>query len=140
MALKLTLQSSEESVHKTMQVYMDTLCTTQRESNLTTTMFQDIATFDGQDFSKVEDWFMDIQTTTETLTESCIHLAEAKLCGLTQTLTHEATQTGKCWAEIKGIMRLKLFKANIHTYTSGFMEIQQQMKLCLPTSITSKQQ
>ena len=39
---------------------MDTLHKTQRESNLTTTMLQDIPTFDGQDSSKLEDWFMDI--------------------------------------------------------------------------------
>ena len=42
-------QSHEEPVHKTMQAYMDTLHTTQRESNFTTTMLQDIATFDGKD-------------------------------------------------------------------------------------------
>ena len=40
---------SEVPVHKTMQAY--TLHTTQRESNLTTTMLQDIPTFDGQDSS-----------------------------------------------------------------------------------------
>ena len=28
--------------------------------------------------------------------------------------------------EIKGILRLKLYNANIHTYTSHFMEIQQK--------------
>ena len=41
-------------------------------------------------------------------------------------LTCEATQTGKCWVEINGILRLKLCNANIHTYTSCFMEIQQK--------------
>ena len=34
---------------------MDTLCATQRESNLTITMLQDIPTDDGQDSSKLED-------------------------------------------------------------------------------------
>ena len=38
----------------------------------------------------------------------------------------EATQTGKCWDEIKGILRLKLCNANIHTYTSRFTEKQQK--------------
>ena len=51
--LTMTLQpapkSRKEPVHKTMQAYTDTLHTTQRESNLTTTMLQDIPTFDGQD-------------------------------------------------------------------------------------------
>ena len=63
-------QSSEEPVHRTMQLHMDTLHATQRESNLTTTMLQDIPTFDRQDSSKLEDWFMDIETTSDILTES----------------------------------------------------------------------
>ena len=65
---------------------------------------------------------MDIETTTDILTESHKCLAEAKSC----TLIHEATQTGKCWDEIKGILRLKLCNANIHTYTSRFIEVQQK--------------
>ena len=104
---------------------METLCATQRKSNLTMTMLQDIPTFDGQDSSKLEDWFMDIETTADILTESHTHLAKAKLCGLIYTLICEATQMGKCQDEIKGILTLKLYNANIHTYTSCFMEIQQ---------------
>ena len=38
----------------------------------------------------------------------------------------EATQTGNCWDEIKAILTLKLCNANIHIYTSPFMEIQQK--------------
>ena len=37
----------------------------------------------------------------------------------------EATLTGRCWDEIEGILRFELRNANIHTYTSHFMEIQQ---------------
>ena len=109
-----------------MQAYTDTLCTRRRESNLTTAMLQDISTFDGQDSSKLEDWFMDIETTADVLTESHTCLTEAKSHGLTHTLICEATQTGKCWDEIKGILRSKLCNANIHTYTSRFVEIQQK--------------
>ena len=87
-------------------------------------MLQDIPTFDEQDSSKLEDWFMDVQTITDILTESCTCLAKAKSHGLTHTLIHEATQTGTSWDEIKGILRLKLCNANFHTYTSCFMEIQ----------------
>ena len=133
-------QSSEELVHKTMQVYTDTLHVTQKESHLTT-MLQDIPTFDGQDSSKLEDWFMDIETATDILTESNRCLAEAKSCGLTHTHICEPTQTGKFWDEIKGILRLKLCNANIHTYTSTFMEVQQKDNETLaPTPIASKQQ
>ena len=81
---------------------------TERESNLTTTMLQDIPTFDGQDSSKLENWFMDIETAADLLTESHARLTKAKLCSLTHALICEATQTGKCWDEIKGILRLKL--------------------------------
>ena len=49
---------------------MDTLHTIQRESNLTTTMLQDIPTFDEQDSSMLEDWFMDRETATDILTKS----------------------------------------------------------------------
>ena len=99
---------------------------TQRESNLTTTMLQDIPTFDGQDSSMLEDWFMDIETATGILTENHTCQAKDKLCGLTHTLIPGATKTGKCWNEIKGILRLKLCNANTQTYTSWFMEILQK--------------
>ena len=104
-------------------MHMDTLYATQRESNLTTTMLQDIPTFDGQD-SKLEDWLIDIETAGDILTESHTHLAKAESCGLTHTCNHKASQKEKYQDEIKGILRLKLCNANIHTYTSRFMEIQ----------------
>ena len=69
---------------------------------------------------------MDTETTTDILTESSIHLAEAKSWGLICMLICEATQTGKFWDEIMGILRMKLYNANMHTYTSCFMEIQQK--------------
>ena len=118
-----------------MQAYMDTLHATQRESNFTTTMFQDIPIFDEQDSSKLEDWFMDIETTSDILTESYTHLPKAKSDNLMHTLISEATQTGECWDEIKGILRLKLCNANIYTYTSWFMEIQQNDKDTLASYI-----
>ena len=101
-------QPNKEQLHKTMQAYMDILCTTQRETNLTMTMLQDIPTFNGQDWSKLEDWFIDIETS------------------LTHWLIHEAIQEGNFWNEIKGVLRLKLCNANIYTYTSCFIEIQQK--------------
>ena len=69
---------------------------------------------------------MDIDTTADVLTGSHTHLAEAKSHSLTHALIPEATQTGKCWDDIKGILQLKLCNVNIHTYTSCFMEIQQK--------------
>ena len=66
-------------------------------------------------------------------------LAEAKSCSLTLMLIHEATQTGKCWDEIKGILRLKVCNANIHTYTLCLMEIQQEDNETLTTYIHPQQ-
>ena len=47
MILQPANQPREEPVHKTMQAYTNTLHATQREENLTTTILQDIPTFDG---------------------------------------------------------------------------------------------
>ena len=74
----LTTTLQLHSVHKIMQAYMDTLGTLQRESKLTTTVLQDIPTFDGQDSSKLKYWFMDKETAADILIESCTHLVEAK--------------------------------------------------------------
>ena len=69
--LTMTLQPhpapkpKEEPMHITMQTYTDTLHATLREVNLTTSLLQDIPTFDGQDFSKLEDWLMDVETTAD---------------------------------------------------------------------------
>ena len=50
--------------------------------------------------------------------------------GLTHTLVlvSDAINSEKSWEEIKDLLRLKLCNANIHTYTSHFMDIQQQEK------------
>ena len=89
-------------------------------------MLQDIPAFVCQDSSKLEDWLMDIETTTDILTENCTHLDEAKSHGFTCMHNCETTQTRKCWDEMKGILRLKLCNATIHTYNSCFIEIQQK--------------
>ena len=71
-------------------------------------------------------WFMDIDTVTDILTESHTCLAKVKSHCLICTLICEATQTERCWDEIIGILRLKLWDTNIHTYTSQSMGIQQK--------------
>ena len=89
------LQPNEEPVHTTMQAYMDTLHTTQREANLTTSLLQDVPTFNGQDSSWLEDWLMDLETVPVILTESSTCLAKAKSHSLTYTLVCEALQAEK---------------------------------------------
>ena len=71
---------------------------------------------------------MDIETAADLTNESQAKLAKAKSRGLTHTLVMEAINSDKSWDEIKDLLWLKLCSANIHTYTSHFMEIQQQEK------------
>ena len=113
-------------MYTTMQAYTDTLHATQREANLTISLLQDIPIFDRQDSSKLQDWLTDLETTTHILIESHTCLGEAKSYGLNHTLICEALQVEKCWEKLKAILQLKLCNANIHTYTSCFMEIQQK--------------
>ena len=108
--------------------YTDTLCTTQKQTNLTNSLLQDIAVFNEYDSTKLEDSLMDIETATDLTNESQAKLAKAKSRGSTHTLVTEAINSDKSWEEIKDLLWLKLCNANIHTYTSCFMDIQQQEK------------
>ena len=108
--------------------YTDTLCTTQKQMNLTNSLLQDIAVFNEYDSTKFEEWLMDIETTADLTNESQAKLAKAKSRGLTHTLVTEVINSETSWEEIKDLLRLKLCNANIHTYTSHFMDIQQQEK------------
>ena len=40
--------------------YTDTLCTTQKQTNLTNSLLQDINVFNEYNSTKLEDWLMDI--------------------------------------------------------------------------------
>ena len=80
-------------MHKTMQAYTETLHATERESNLTMTMLQGIPTFDGQDPSKLEVWFMDIKTAPDILTEShAIYLRPNHVASPTHSSTRPLKQ------------------------------------------------
>ena len=105
--------------------YTDTVCTTQKQSNLTNSLLQDIAVFNEHDSTKLEEWLMDIDTAADLTSESRAKLTKVKLRGLTCTLVTEAITSDKSLDEIKDLLQLKLCNADIHTYTSHFMEIQQ---------------
>ena len=108
--------------------YMDSLCSTQKESNLTNSLMQDIPVFNEHDSTKLEDWLLDIEMAADLTSKSRARLAKAKSQGLTFTLVTEAISSNKSWDEIKDLLRLKLCNVDIHTYTSQFMEIQQWEK------------
>ena len=103
--------------------YTDTLCSTQKQSNLTNSLMQDIPVFNEYDSTKLEDWLLNIEMAADLTSESRTKLAKAKSLGLTCTLVTEVISSNKSWDEIKDLLRLKLCNADVHTYTSQFMEI-----------------
>ena len=99
-------------------------------------LLHDIAVINQYNSTKLEDWLMEIEAAEHLTNERQTKLAKAKLRGLTHTLVMETIQSGKSWEEIKDLLRLKLCNANIHTYTSYFMDIQKQEKEPLAAYIT----
>ena len=81
--------------------------------------------FHGQDATQLEDWLTDVEMAADLTNESRANLAKAKSRGLTCTLIMEAITLDKCREDIKDFLQLKLCNADIHTYISCFMEIQQ---------------
>ena len=95
----------------------NTLCTTQKQTNLTNSLLQEIVIFSEHNSTKFEEWLTDIETAADLTNESQAKLAKAKSRGLTCTLVMEVINSEKTWDEIKDLHRLKLCNANIYTYT-----------------------
>ena len=84
--------------------YTNTLCTTQKQSNLTNSLLQDIAIFNGHDSTKLEEWLIGIETAADLTNESRAKLAKGKSRGLTHTLVTEDISVDKSWDEIKDLL------------------------------------
>ena len=84
--------------------YTNTLCTTQKQTNLANSLLQDIPVLNEYDSTKLEDWLMDIETAADLTNESQAKLAKAKFRGLTCTLVTEAINSDKSWEEIKDLL------------------------------------
>ena len=82
--------------------YTYTLWTTQKQTNLTNSLLQDIAIFNEHDSTKLEEWLTNLETATNLTNESAAKLAKAKSRGLTHTLLKEAINSEKTWDEIQG--------------------------------------
>ena len=54
--------------------YMDTICTTEEQTNLINSLLQDIAIFNGHDQTKLEYWLTDLETTANITNESELSL------------------------------------------------------------------
>ena len=115
--------------------YTDTLCTIQKQSNLMNSLLQDIAIFNEHNSTKLDDWLMDTETAADLTSKSRAKLTKAKSRGLMWTLVTEGITSNKSLDEIKDLLWLKHCNANIHTYTSCFMEIQQQSEESLAAYI-----
>ena len=66
-----------EPFGEVMQQYTDTLCTTQKQSNLTNSLLQDMAVFNEHNSTKLEEWLTDIETAADLTNESRAELAKA---------------------------------------------------------------
>ena len=115
--------------------YLDTLCTKQKQTNLTNSLLQDITVCNEYYSTKLEDWLTDIETAADLTSKSQAKLAKAKSRGLNHTLVTEAINSEKSWKKMKDLLCLKLCNANIHTCTSHFMDIQQWQKESLATYV-----
>ena len=58
--------------------YMDTLCSTQKQSNLTNSLMQDVPVLNEHDSTKLEDWLIDIEMAADLTSESRARLAKVK--------------------------------------------------------------
>ena len=125
----------QESLDEVLQQYTETLCTAQKQTTFANTLLHDIMIFNGSDSSQLEDWLVDVETTTDLTSESRTKLAQAKSKGLTCTLITEAHNFDKCWEEIKDLLYLKFCNLDIHTSVSHFMETQQNDKESLAAYI-----
>ena len=70
--------ASAEPFGEVLHQYMDTLCSTQKQTNLTNTLTQDIPVFNEHDSTKLEDWLLDIEMAADLTSESRTKLAKAK--------------------------------------------------------------
>ena len=70
------LPAPAEPLRKVMQLYTDTLCTMQKQSNLTNSLMQDIPVFNEHDSTNMEDWLTDIEMAAELTSESRVRLVK----------------------------------------------------------------
>ena len=114
---------------------MNTLCSAQKQTNLTNSLLQDISVFNGHDATQLEDWIVDIETAADLTAESRTKLTKAKSKGLIGTLITEAITSGKSWDDIRDLLWLKMCNSDIPTSISHSMEIQQKEKESLTAYI-----
>ena len=59
-----------EPFREVIHIYTDIFCTTQKQTNLTNSLLQDIAVFNEYDSTNLEDWLTDIETAADLTNEN----------------------------------------------------------------------
>ena len=95
-----------------------------RRHQLSISVLNNIDTFDGKQGHKLDDWLADVENAAAIVEEDEVVVAKGKARGLAQDLIKE--HENQPWPHIKEQLRNHLNNANIHTYTTRFMEIQQK--------------
>ena len=75
--------------------YTDTLCNTQKQTNLTNSLLQDIAIFNEHNSTKLIEWLIDTETATDLTSGSQPKLTKAKSREIACMLIMEAVSTEK---------------------------------------------
>ena len=112
----------------------------QKQTNLTTSLLQDIPVFNGHDTTHLEDWLVDIETAADLTAECRTKLAQAKSKGLTHTLITEAIMSGHSWDDIKDLLWLKICNSDIHLPYLALWRYSNEKKNPLPHTSTNLKQ
>ena len=67
-----------EPFGKVIHEYANTLCTTQKQTNLTNSLLKDITVFKEYDSTKLEDWLTDMETAGDLTNESQAKLTKGQ--------------------------------------------------------------
>ena len=98
------LPAPTEPLGEVIRHYTNTMCSAQKQTNLTNFLLQDIVVFNGHGTTQLKHWLVDIGTATDLTAESRTKLAQGKSKGLTCTLITEAITSGKSWGDIKDLL------------------------------------
>ena len=104
MSISLNPPGPIEPLGEVIRHYMNTLCSGQKQTNLTNSSLQDMVVFNRHDTTELEDWLVDIETLADLTAENKTKLAQAKSKGLTHTLITEAATSGKSRDDIKDLL------------------------------------
>ena len=78
LALTLHPPTPLEPIEEVLHQYTNTLCTAHKKTSFVKTLLQDIAILNGNNSSQLEDWLIDIKTTSDLTGKSRTKLAQTK--------------------------------------------------------------